>query len=178
MNETKIKYLIITLIIIIFILITTLSIVITTHLTRKQPVPKPQTIFITDTITKVVYDTVYLKDYKTVKFPTTDTLYRDSVRIDSVFVRVPISVYKLDTTFCTDTTNLNIHIQNSGCSVTLDTLTYKFTFQPTPPVIKKKRHRFGFYVGPAVGVGYDFKTGKTLPSVGVGVGVGWSMGKY
>ena len=176
MNETKLKYLIITLITIIFILITTLAIVVTNH--RVKPKPEQKTIIITDTISKVVYDTIYLKEYKTVKLPTTDTLYIDSLRIDSIFVEVPISVYKLDTTFTTDTTNLNIRIQNSGYDVSLDTLSYKFTYQPTPPVIKKKRHRFGIFVGPAVGISYDWTTGKVLPSVGIGIGIGWTMKKY
>ena len=177
MNETKLKYLIITLITTIFILITTLAIVITNHRVKPKQ-PEPKTIIITDTISKVVYDTVYIKEYKTVKLPVTDTLYIDSVKIDSIFVEVPISVYQLDTVFKTDTTNLNIHIQNSGYSVTLDTLSYKFTYQPTPPVIKKKRHRFGFYIGPAVGVGYDYLNNKPVPTVGIGVGIGWSMKKY
>ena len=177
MNETKLKYLIITLITIIFILITTLAIVITNHRV-KQPVPPQKTIIITDTISKVVFDTVYINHYKTVKLPVTDTLIKDSIIIDSVFVQVPISVYKLDTVFKTDTTRLDLHIINSGFSVTLDTLSYKFTYSPTPPVIKKKRHRVGFYIGPAVGVGYDWTTGKVLPSVGVGIGVGFSVRKY
>ena len=176
MNETKLKYLIITLITIIFILITTLAIVVTNH--RVQPVPPTKTIIITDTISKVVYDTVFIDHYRTVKLPTTDTLYIDSLRIDSIFVEVPISVYKLDTVFQTDTTRLDLFIQNSGYDVSLDTLSYKFTYQPTPPVIKKKRHRFGIFVGPAVGISYDWTTGKTLPSVCVGIGFGWTMKKY
>ena len=139
-----------------------------------------QPVVITDTITNVVYDTVFINHFETVKLPVVDTLtiINDSLRIDSVFVEVPISVYKLDTVFQTDTTRLDLFVQNSGYDVTLDTLSYKFTYQPTPPVIKKKRHRFGIFVGPAVGLGYDWTTGKTLPSVGVGIGVGWSLGKY
>ena len=177
MTESKLKQLIFILVVIIILLFSTLAIVLTNHRT-KQPVPQPQTIVITDTISKVIYDTVYIKEHKTVKFPTRDTLYIDSVKIDSIFVEVPISTYQLDTTFTTDTTRLNLHIINSGFDVKLDSLYYRFEYQPTPPVIKKKRHRFGFFVGPAVGVGYDWRTGKTLPSVGVGIGVGWSVGKY
>ena len=176
MTNDKLKQIIFILVVIIVILFTTLAIVVTNHRTRKQPETK--TIVITDTISKLVFDTVYIKEYKTVKLSTTDTIVIDSVKIDSVFVQVPISTYKLDTTFCTDTTRLDISIQNSGYDVTLDTLSYKFTYQPTPPVIKKKRHRFGIFVGPAVGVGYDWTTGRTLPSVGVGIGIGWTMKKY
>ena len=176
MNNDKLKQIIFILVVIIVLLFTTLSIIVTNHRTQKQPEPK--TIIIADTISEVVYDTVYLERYKTVKLQLTDTLIIDSVRIDSVFVEIPISVYKLDTTFCTDTTNLNIHIINSGYDVKLDSLYYRLEYQPTPPVIKKKRHRFGFYFGPSVGVGYDWTTGKTLPSVGIGIGFGWSVGKY
>ena len=177
MTESKLKQILFILIVIIVILFTTLAIVVTNHRVKPKQ-PETKTIVITDTISKVVYDTVYIKEYKTVKLPTTDTLYIDSLRIDSIFVEVPISVYKLDTTFTTDTTNLNIRIQNSGYDVSLDTLSYKFTYQPTPPVIKKKRHRFGIFVGPAVGISYDWTTGKVLPSVGIGIGIGWTVGKY
>ena len=176
MNNDKLKQIIFILVATVVILFTTLAIVVTNHRTRKQPETK--TIVITDTLTNIVYDTVYLERYKTVKLPTTDTLIINSVRIDSVFVQIPISMYQLDTVFQTDTTRLDLHIINSGFDVTLDTLSYKFTYQPTPPVIKKKRHRFGIYIGPSVGVGYDWTTGKVLPSVGVGIGVGFSVGKY
>lgn len=176
MND-KLKKLIFFLVVIIIILFTTLAIVVTSHRT-KQPVPPQKTIIISDTITQVIYDTVYIKEYKTVKFPITDTLYIDSVKIDSIFVEVPISVYQLDTTFTTDTTRLDLFIQNSGYDVKLDSLYYRLQYTPTPPKLPKKKHRFGFYVGPSVGVGYDWTTGKTLPSVGVGIGVGFSVGKY
>lgn len=176
MTESKLKQILFILVVIIVILFTTLTIVVTNH--RVQPKPETKTIVITDTISKVVYDTVYIKEYKTVKLPVTDTLYIDSVKIDSIFVEVPISVYQLDTVFKTDTTRLDLHIQNSGFSVTLDTLSYKFTYCPTPPVIKKKKHRFGFYIGPAVGVGYDYLNNKPVPTVGIGVGIGWSIKKY
>ena len=178
MTNDKLKQIIFILVVTIVILFTTLAIVVTNHRTRKQPVPPTKTIIITDTLTQVLYDTVFIREYKTVKFSVTDTLYIDSVKIDSVFVEVPISTYQLDTTFCTDTTRLDLFIQNSGYSVTLDTLSYKFTYQPTPPVIKKKRHRFGFFVGPTVGVGYDYLNNKPIPTVGIGVGVGWTMKKY
>lgn len=178
MNESKLQQIIFILVVIIVLLFTTLAIVLTNHRTRKQPVPQPQKIVITDTISKVVYDTVYIKEYKTVKLPTTDTLYRDSLRIDSVFVEVPISVCKLDTVFKTDSTRLDLHIINSGFDVKLDTLYYRLEYKPTSIKLSKKKHRFGFYFGPAVGVSYDWATGKTLPSVGIGIGIGWSVKKY
>ena len=177
MTNDKLKQILFILVVIIVLLFTTLAIVITNHRVKPKQ-PETKTIVITDTISKVVYDTVFINHYKTVKLPVTDTIIRDSVKIDSVFVEVPISVYQLDTVFKTDSTRLDLHIINSGFSVTLDTLSYKFTYQPTPLVIKKKRHRFGFYIGPAVGVGYDYLNNKLVPTVGIGVGIGWSMKKY
>lgn len=177
MTNDKLKQIIFILVATIVILFTTLAISITNHRT-KQPVPEPKTIILSDTITQILYDTIYIKEYKTVKLPVKDTLYIDSVKIDSIFVEVPISVFKLDTVFQTDSTRLDLHIQNSGYSVTLDTLFYKFEYTTPLKLPKKKRHRFGFYIGPAVGVGYDWRTGKTLPSVGVGIGIGFSFGKY
>ena len=178
MTNDKLKQIIFILVATIVILFTTLAIVITTHRTKKQPVPQPQTIVITDTISKVVFDTVYIDRFVTKKLQLTDTLIIDSVRIDSILVEVPISTYKLDTVFQTDTTRLDLFIQNSGFDVKLDSLYYRLQYTPTPIKLPKKKHRFGFYIGPAVGVGYDYKTGRILPSVGVGIGIGWSLGKY
>ena len=126
-----------------------------------------QPVILTDTIVNVVYDTVYLERYKTVKLPITDTLVyyiTDTVkRVDSIEVEVPISIYKLDTTFFTDSTSLNIHIQNSGFNVTLDSLSYYFEYTPRP---QKKTH---WFIGPSLGIGYDFTSGKLIPTIGIGL---------
>ena len=98
------------------------------------------TIIVSDTIINIVYDTVYLERYKTVKLPITDTLYRDSVKIDSVFVEVPISTYKLDTVFKTDTTRLDLHIINSGFDVKLESLYYRLEYKPSPVKLPKKNY--------------------------------------
>ena len=131
------------------------------------PDKQSQPIIITDTLTNVVYDTVYLERYKTVKLRTIDTTIcyiTDTVkRVDSVFVEVPISVYKFDSTFTTDTTFLNIHIQNSGFNVTLDSLFYEFEYTPTKT---KKTH---WFIGPSLGIGYDFTSGKLIPTIGIGL---------
>ena len=137
MTNDKLKQIIYILVATIVILFTTLAVVVSNHRTRKQPEQK--TIIITDTISKVVFDTIYLKEYRTVKLQLTDTLIKDSIIIDSVFVQVPISVYKLDTTFTTDTTRLNLHIINSGYSVTLDTLYYRLEYKPTTIKLPKKK---------------------------------------
>ena len=127
-----------------------------------------QPVIITDTITNVVYDTVFLERYKTVKLPVVDTLtiINDSIRIDSVFVEVPISVYRFDTTFFTDTTVFNLSIQNSGFNVKLDSLSYHFEYIPT---LKKNYFKEHFKFGVGIGTGYGVFSKK--PDVFLSIGV-------
>ena len=131
---------------------------------RKQSETK--TIIVSDTIINVVYDTVFFNHFETVKLPVVDTIVVDSLRIDSVFVEVPISIYKLDTTFSTDTTQLNLSIRNSGYDVKLDSLYYSFTYKPTKITKIKKTH---WFIGPSLGIGYDFTSGKLIPTIGIGL---------
>ena len=127
-----------------------------------------QPVVISDTITQVMYDTLFIEHFETVKLPTTDTLIliNDSIRIDSVFVEVPISVYKLDTTFVTDTTSLNIRIQNSGYAVTLDSLSYNFKYTPRPPKTNFFKEHFKFGLGVCAGYGCFSKQ----PDIFMGIG--------
>ena len=129
-----------------------------------------QPVIISDTLTNVVYDTVFLERYNTVKLPVVDsTVYyiTDTVtRVDSIEVEVPISIYKLDTTFFTDSTSLNIHIQNSGYAVTLDTLSYNFKYTPRPPKTNFFKEHFKFGAGVSTGFGVFSKK----PDVFLGVG--------
>ena len=126
-----------------------------------------QPVILTDTIVNVEWDTVYLERYKTVKLPVVDTLtiINDSIRVDSVFVEVPISVYRFDTCFTTDSTNLNIRIQNSGYAVTLDSLSYHFEYTPT---LKKNYFRDHLKFG--VGIGTGFGVFSKKPDVFINVG--------
>ena len=127
-----------------------------------------QPVVITDTLTQVMYDTLFIEHFETVKLPVVDTLtiINDSLRIDSVFVEVPISVYKFDSTFTTDTTSLNIRLQNSGYDVKLDSLSYRLEYTPTPKKTNFFRDHFRFGVG--IGTGYGCFTRK--PDVFVGGG--------
>ena len=127
-----------------------------------------QPVILTDTIVNVEWDTVYLERYKTVKLPVVDTvtIINDSIRVDSLFVEVPISVYKLDTTFSTDTTSLNIRIQNSGYAVTLDTLSYHFEYTPTQQKNYFREH-FKFGVGAGAGFGVFSKKPDVFINVGI-----------
>ena len=127
-----------------------------------------QPVNLTDTLTKVVYDTIYLERYKTVKLPVVDTLIKinDSLRIDSVFVEVPISVYKLDTTFSTDTTQLNLFIRNSGYAVTLDSLSYRLEYTPTPQKTNFFKEHFKFGAGIGTGFGVFSKKPDVFMNIG------------
>lgn len=115
-----------------------------------------QPVYLTDTLTQVIYDTLFIDHFETVKLRTTDTLtiINDSLRIDSIFVEVPISIYKFDTTFTTDTTRMDIRIQNSGYAVTLDSLYYHFEYTPTPNKTNffKEHFKFGLGLGAGLGV--------------------------
>ena len=130
---------------------------------------KQETVYLTDTLTQVIYDTLFIDHFETVKLPTTDTLIliNDSIRIDSVFVEVPISVYKLDTTFTTDTTQLNLSIRNSGYAVTLDSLSYNFKYTPRQPKTNFFKEHLKFGAGVSTGFGVFSKK----PDIFVGVGV-------
>ena len=125
----------------------------------------------TDTITNVLYDTVFLVEYKTVKLHIHDTLnqtiIRDSLRIDSVFVEIPISKFQLDTTFVTDSTVFNLSIINSGYAVTLDTIFYNFKYTPRPPKTNFFKEHFKF--GAGIGTGYGCFSKK--PDIFVGMGL-------
>lgn len=151
-------------ILVLVILVVFLSIKSMKCYQKSQEKPETKTMTVTDTLTQVFYDTVFVDHFETVKLPVdTLILINDSIRIDSVFVEVPISVYKLDTTFVTDTTSLNIRIQNSGYAVTLDSLSYYFEYAPRP---QKKTH---WFIGPSLGIGYDFTSGKLIPTIGIGL---------
>ena len=130
---------------------------------------KPEPIYLTDTLTQVIYDTIFIDHFETVKLPVVDTvtIINDSIRIDSVFVEVPISVYKFDTTVSTDTTRLDLFIQNKGYDVKLDSLSYNFKYTPRPPKTNFFKEHFKFGAGVSTGFGVFSKK----PDIFVGFGL-------
>ena len=166
MKKETVKTFVITTLILLVVLLS-----IKTEKCYQEARKQPKTVYLTDTITNVLYDTVFLVEYKTVKLHIHDTLnqtiIRDSLRIDSVFVDIPISKYSVDTTFVTDSTVFNLSIRNSGYAVTLDTLSYNFKYTPRPPKTNFFKEHFKF--GAGVSTGYGFFTRK--PDVFLGVGV-------
>ena len=157
-------------ILVLVLLVVLLSVKSMKYYQKSQEKPETKTITVTETLAQVIYDTLFIDHFETVKLPVVDsTVYyiTDTVtRVDSVFVEVPISVYKLDTIFTTDTTSLNIRIQNSGYNVKLDSLYYSFTYKPTKINKTKKTH---WFIGPSLGIGYDFTSGKLIPTIGIGL---------
>ena len=156
-------------ILVLFLLVVLLSVKSMKYYQKSQV--KPQPVIMTDTLTNVLYDTVFIDHFETVKLPVTDTLIliNDSIRIDSVFVEVPISIYKFDTTFFTDSTSLNIHIQNSGYAVTLDSLSYYFEYTPRPIKLSKSNFfKDHFRFGAGVSTGYGCFSKKTDIFLGIG----------
>lgn len=151
-------------IVILVILVVLLS--IKTEKCYQEARKQPKTVYLTDTIVNVKYDTLFIDHFETVNLPLIDTIVVDSLRIDSVFVQVPISVYKFDSTFTTDTTQLNLSIRNSGYAVKLDSLSYNFKYTPTPNKTNYFRDHFRF--GAGAGAGYGCFTRK--PDVFLGVG--------
>ena len=135
---------------------------------RKQPETK--TITVTETLTNIVYDTLFIDHFETVKLPVVDTIIRDSLRIDSIFVEIPISKFQFDTCFTTDTTQLNLSIRNSGYEVTLDSLSYYFEYTPRPIKLSKSnffKDHFRFGAGVSTGLGVFSKK----PDIFMGVGI-------
>ena len=165
MNKSKLNKIVFILVITNVIFFTIFSI-ITYRRVQPVPQPEPKTIVISDTLTNIVYDTLFINHFETVKLPVVDTIIRDSLRIDSIFVEMPISKFQLDTCFTTDTTQLNLSIRNSGYDVKLDSLYYSFTYKPTK-INKTKKIRW--FIGPSLGIGYDFTTGKLIPTIGIGL---------
>ena len=156
-----------TLVIVVLVLLVVL-LSIKTEKCYQEARKQPETVYLTDTLTNVVYDTLFVDHFETVKLQVVDTLtiINDSIRVDSVFVEVPISVYKFDTCLTTDSTCMNIRIQNSGYAVTLDTLSYNFKYTPTK--IKTNFFKEHFKFGAGVGTGFGVFSKK--PDIFIGFG--------
>ena len=131
---------------------------------------QPKTVYLTDTITNVLYDTVFIDHFETIKLPVVDsTVYyiTDTLtRVDSVFVEVPISVYKFDSTFTTDTTRLDLFIQNKGYNVILDTLSYRLEYTPTHQKSNYFKEHFKFGLGVGTGFGVFSKKPDVFMNIG------------
>lgn len=146
-----------------------------------KPKIEERVVAITDTITNVEFDTVFLKEIKTEKLHTTDTFYvlRDSIFevVDSVNVEVPVTTYKFDEIFENDSVKLKIGIECSGYDVMLERFNYDLQYKYKTVQLQKPTRRFGFFIGPVVGFGVE-SSGKVVPAIGFGCGIGISLKKW
>lgn len=165
----------------IFVIIAVALAVLVTRSCSK-PHPVEHVVTVTDTVTNIKVDTVYLKEIRVEKLKTTDTLYvyRDSIYqvVDSVNVEVPISTYVVDKVFENDSSELKLHLSMTGYNVSLDTLGYSMTYKYTTIQQPKKRNRLGLYIGCGPGIGYDYINNRWVPSISVSVGIGVSLKKW
>ena len=150
MKKETIKTLVI---VVLVLLVVLLSVKSMKYYQKPQEKPETKTITITETLTNILYDTIFINHFETVKLPVVDTIVVDSLRIDSVFVEVPISIYKLDTIFSTDTTRLDLFIQNKGYAVTLDSLFFEFKYTPTKTKTNFFKDHIKFGAGVSTGYG-------------------------
>lgn len=121
------------------------------------------TLTIQDTITNWNYDTMYLSRLDTIKLPVVDTINDTIIKLDSVFVQIPINTYHYDTTIAD--TNYATHLKAvvSGFNVAMDSLYLDTKITQQKP---KKQPWWGNIV-PSVGVG--FGTGGFGVFAGVGL---------
>lgn len=165
--------------ILVLIIVVVCSVLVTKSCSKHKV--EERVVTITDTITCVEFDTVFLKEVKVERLKTTDTLYlfRDSLFeiVDSVTVEVPISTYKFDEIFENDSVKLKIGIECSGYDVMLDRFNYDLQYKYKTVQLQKPKHRVGFFVGVTVGFGAE-PAGRVVPSIGIGCGVGISLKKW
>lgn len=122
------------------------------------------TIQITDTITEFQPDTIYFSRFDTVQLPAVvinDTL----VKIDSVFVQIPINTYVYDTTITDSLYRTSLRAVTSGFAVTMDSLYLNTEIFPQ----KVKKAPWYNNIVPAVGVGFG------SGGFGVFAGVGYKL---
>ena len=120
---------------------------------------------VTDTITDWQHDTVFRVDTKVVKLPVHDT----TTLTDSVFVEVPISRYRYDTTLTDTHSTTHLTASLSGYEVRIDTLAVTTTIQPV--IIKESFHWYRRF-RPSVGIGVG-TTVKGEATAGIYLGVGY-----
>lgn len=122
---------------------------------------------ITDTITHTItnwnYDTMYLSRLDTIKLPVVDTINDTIIKIDSIYVQIPINTYIYDSVINDSLYKTDLRVVVSGFNVSMDSL-YLST-QIMPQKVKKAPWYTNIY--PAVGLGFG-----TGGGFGVFAGVG------
>lgn len=121
------------------------------------------TIQINDTITQWQPYDVHHYRTDTAYLPVIDTIL-DTVT-DSVFVEVPVSMYRYDTTIVDSNYETSLKAVVSGYSVSLDTLSIHTEITKQEAILVPKQRRWG------VGAGLMYGTG----GIGIGVGIFYKL---
>ena len=158
---------------ILYIIIIVLSLIlvvqITTRCDGKRPdeVTTHDTIFLTDSIFFPKLDSIEVTKYKTIYVPTPpDTITKDSIVVDSIWVDIPISKYQIDTTF-TNQANLKAELEGFSIQMNKVSVTYPKVDITTEKRCKNKRWGLGVQVG--YGVGVNNNQIYTTPYIGLGI---------
>ena len=121
------------------------------------------TLFINDTITDWNHDTMYLSHFDTVKFPVVDTINDTIIKIDSIYVQIPINTYIYDSVINDSLYKTDLRAVVSGFNVSMDSLYLSTQIMPQ----KVKKQPWYNNICPAVGLG--FGTGGFGVFAGVGL---------
>ena len=121
------------------------------------------TITVTDTITHLQPYDIHHYRTDTAYLPVIDTLL-DTVT-DSVFVELPISIYRYDTTVTDSNYTTRIQAVVEGFAVSLDTLSIHTQITRQEAILLPKQRRWG------IGAGLMYGTG----GFGLGVGVFYKL---
>lgn len=121
------------------------------------------TIALTDTITNWEPEYVYLSHFDTIKLPVIDTVNDTIIKIDSVLVQIPISIYQYDTVISDTNYRTSLKAVLSGFGVSVDTLCLS-----TEIIQQQTKNSSKWYnnICPSAGVG--FGTGGFGFFVGIG----------
>ena len=123
------------------------------------------TIFVSDTITNLQYDTVYFSHYDTIN--TTDVVIINDTVNDTTYIQLPIYTYIFDTSIIDTSYQTDLRLVLSGYNVTADSCTINTKIMP----VRVKKQPFWHNLCPSVGMGYG------TAGLGVFVGVGYNLSK-
>lgn len=123
------------------------------------------TLTIQDTITNWSYDTLYFNRYDTVKFPVVDTINDTIIKVDSIYVQIPINTYTFDTTITDSNYRTSLRAVVEGFSVSIDTLSIHTEIIKQEAILVPKQRHWG------IGAGLMYGTG----GFGFGVGIFYKL---
>lgn len=142
-------------------------------------------IAFTDTITlyNSVHDTVIIEKIKYITHYDTivvrDITVNDSVhQVISDTIHIPIEHKTAEFNIDKDSLKLHQTIYYQGFKAQIDSITTDYSFNYTIKPQKQKKFGLVWCVGPYVGYGYQFNSGKYTNGLEVGIGASIGIGGY